>query len=457
LSVTKKRKKVTGTRVFLCFIVAGLLFSVPTVFTSAHIMQTTTCGEQSLHQKLTNFTPTLVQSTDLLQLLMQVNTSKLRDYVQRIQDFGPHPTGSTTCDAVGKFLYDTLTSFNLSVRFDTWTYKLRQGKNIEATLHGQGSSNSIIIISAHYDSVVVSPGADDDGSGVAIVLVVAEIMSHYRFNSTIKFVLFSGEEQGSYGSHEYSQKAYTSKENIIGDLNLDGVGYAATSEDGHKIKHHANSQSAWMVDISQNIASLYTDTIGLEVVRLPHVTFSDQQSFVEYNYQASYLHQYSQDPYYHTSDDLIEHMNITYLAKVCKLALGTLASMAELHPLLNDNDLKITIRGSALVYPTQFSIRIENKKFKIDTANVTINISMKNLFTGEYVRIVKNSLNVSCNWSFIKEIKDFWEFKTIARKYPNQLITIEVIVKGVHDDVTLYKTQCTVGMIIGWAVFLLPK
>jgi len=286
--------------------------------------------------------------------------SVLRDYVQRIQDFGPHPTGSAPYDAVGKYLYDTLSSFNLSVQYDPWTYKLRQGKNIEATLHGQGSSDSIVFLSAHYDSVTISPGADDDGSGVAIVLTAAEIMSHYKFNCTIKFVLFSGEEQGLYGSHEYVQKVFASKENIIGDLNLDGVGYAANLENGHKIKHYANNQSAWMVDISQKIASLYADTIGLEVIKLPHVTFSDQQSFVEYNYQASYLNEYSIDPYYHTSDDLIKHMNITYLVKVCKLTLGTLASMAELHPLLNDNDLKITIRGSLLAYPSQFSIRIEN-------------------------------------------------------------------------------------------------
>jgi len=79
---------------------------------------------------------------------------------------------------------------------------------------------------------------------------------------------------------------------------------------------------------------------------------------------------------------------------------------------------------------------------------------MKNLFTGEYI---KNSLNVSCNWSFIKDIKDFWEFKTITRKYPNQFVTIEVTMKGLYDDVTLYTIQRSVGMIIGWAVFLLPK
>jgi hypothetical protein len=453
LSVTKKRKKVTSKKVFLCFIIAGLLFSFPTIFTSAHIMQTPTCGEQSSHQKLTTLLSTPIQSPDLLQLMLQVNMSVLRDYVQHIQDFGPHPTGSAPNEALGTYLYDTLSAFNLSVRYDPWMYKLRQGNNIEATLPGQGSTGSIVILSAHYDSVAISPGADDDGSGVACVLSTAEILSHYRYNCTIKFVLFSGEEQGLYGSHEYAQKAFAAKENIIGDLNLDGVGYT-TSETGYKIKHYANNQSAWMVDISENIAAVYAEAIGLEVVPLPSVTFSDQQSFIEYKYQASYLNEYSLDPYYHTSDDRIEHMNITYLTKVCKLAIGTLASMAQLHPLLNDNDLKITIRGEVLALPAQFSIRIENKKSTIDTANVTINIAMKNLFTGEYV---KNSYNATCNWSFVEEIKDYWDFKTVSRKYPNQFITIEVIVKGIRDDATLYTTQGTAGMIIGRAVFLLPK
>lgn len=457
MRVTKKRKKGAGTKVFLTFIIAGLLFSFPTLFTSAFIIKTPAYDEQSFHQKLTPVLSTSVQSPDILQFILQVNASELHDYIEHIQDFGPHPTGSAPYEAVGKYLYDTLSSFNLSVRYDPWKYKLRQGKNIEATLPGQGSSSGIVILSAHYDSVAISPGADDDGSGVAAVLAAAEILSHYRFNDTIKFVLFSGEEQGLYGSHEYVRKAFASKENIIGDLNLDGVGYAATSENGHKIKHHANNQSAWMVDISENIASLYAAVIGLDVVKLPSVKFSDQQSFMEYNYQASYLFEYSLDPYYHTSDDRIEHMNITYLANVCKLAIGTLASMAELHPLLNDNDLKITIRGVALAFPAQFSVRIENEKSKIDTANVSIDISMKNLFTGEYVRIVKTSFNVTCNWSFVEEIKDYWEFKTMSRKYPNQLISIEVIVKGIRDDATLYTTQRTVGMIIGWEIFLLPK
>jgi hypothetical protein len=354
-------------------------------------------------------------------------------------------------------LYDTLTSFQLSVRYDPWKDKLRSGKNIEATLPGKTDNKGIVLISAHYDTVTISPGADDDGSGVAIVLAVAEIMSQYSFNSTTRFVLFSGEEQGLLGSHEYVQNAYRHGQHIIGDLTLDGVGYAVASDDGSKIKHHSNNQSAWMVDISKTIASLYYDEIGLEVVKLPHVTFSDHESFVKYNYDASFFYQYVLTPYYHTSEDTLEHMNITYLTKVCKLTVGTLASIAELHPRLRNSDLEISMMGQPRTYPCQFIVRIDNEKSRIDSINATINIAMKNLRTGQYVLMIKDFHNITCNWTFTEEIKTFWEFKTEGRKYSSQFFALEVTVKGIKDDVTLYKSQRSIGVIVGWSLFLLPK
>jgi len=349
-----------------------------------------------------------------------------------------------------------MNSFQVSVQYDSWRYKLYSGKNIVATLQGKENSN-IVVVSAHYDSASISPGANDDGSGVAIVLALAEIMSHYSFNSTIRFVLFSGEEQGLLGSHEYVQSASRKDEHILGDITLDGVGYAMTSEDGSIIKHHANNQSHWMVDISKAIALTYHNEIGLEVIGFPHVTFSDHESFVKYNYDASYFWEYAITPFYHTSEDTLEYMNITYLAKVCKLTVGTLASMAKLHPVLSDDDLDISIKGRALTYPCQFCVRIENKKSMIDTANVTINIAMKNLRTGQYVLMMIHTDNISCNWTFTKEIKTVWEFKTIGRQYSNQLISFDVVVRGIKDDVTLYTSQHTIGVIIAQFILLFPK
>lgn len=423
-------------------------------------------GSPIKHSVLTRQTETLEKSnnpfctsrsSDILQMIQQVNASILTTYIQNIQDFGPHPTGSDTCKAVGTYLYDTLKSFNLSVRYDPWKYKLRSGKNIEATLPGTKNDDCIVVVSAHYDSVAVSPGANDDGSGVAVVLAAADIMRNYSFNSTIRFVLFSGEEQGLLGSHEYVQNAFRNGQHIIGDLQLDGVGYAVTQEDGSKIRHHANDQSAWMVDISSAIASTFQNDIGLEVIRRPHVAFSDHQSFVHYDYDASYFWQYTESPTDHTSEDLLENMNITYLTKICRLTIGTLASIAELHPLLSKNDINISIRGHVLTHPGQLCIRIENKKSHLDSANVTINIAMKNLRTGQYVFMKIDTNNIACNWTFTKEITTFWEFKIINLRYSSQLVSVEVVAKGVKDDVPLYTMQRTIGIIIARCIFLIPR
>jgi hypothetical protein len=438
------------------FIIMCLLSGMINTTVAASTMKQPFFPEQSFPHERINNSLCIGRSSDILQMIQQVNASILRAYVQKIQDFGPHPTGSDACEAFGEYLYDTLNSFQVSVQFDSWHYKLRSGKNIVASLQGKESDN-IVVVSAHYDSFHISPGADDDGSGVAVVLAIADILSHYTFNSTVRFVLFSGEEQGLLGSHEYVQNAYRKDERILADLNLDGVGTAVTLDDGSKIKHHANNQSAWMVDISKAIASKYHDEIGLEVIGLPHVTFSDHESFVKYNYDASYFLEYNLTSFYHTPEDTLEHMNISYLTNVCKLTVGTLASIAELNPCLSNGDLDVSIKGRVLSHPFQFCVQIENKKSRIDSANVTITIAIKNLRTGQYVIMMMDTQNITCNWTFTNEIKSFWEFKIKGRPSSNQIISFDVIVKGIKDDATLYTRQQTLGVIAAQSVFLFPK
>jgi hypothetical protein len=178
---------------------------------------------------------------------------------------------------------------------------------------------------------------------------------------------------------------------------------------------------------------------------------------VDYQYDASYFWQYALTPYYHTSEDTLEHMNMTYLAKICKLTIGTLASIAELTPHLSNDDLDISIKGRVLAFPCQFKVRIENKKPMIDTANVTINIAIKNLRTGQYVLVTIHTGDIPCNWTFMKEIETVWEFQTKGRKYSNQFISFDVIVRGIKDDVTLYQSQQIHGVIVANSIFLFPR
>jgi len=392
-------------------------------------------------------------NSEIADMMQQVDESTLEKHVRTIQDFGPHPTGSEACDNVRDYIYGELDEMNMSVRYDDWSFRGREGRNIEATLPGRGSHGGIIIVCAHYDSVLVSPGADDDGSGVSAVLTIAEIMSRHTFNSTIRFVLFSGEEQGRFGSREYAREAYENGDNIIGVVALDGIGYAVSSEDGNKIRNLVDNESDWIADASDRVNEMYGEYIGLDIVRLPNEPISDHQSFLDYGYDASYLLEYTLDPYYHTSDDRIEHMNMTYLAKVSRLALGTLAYMANSNHAVSDDDLKIKIKGTVLSYPAQLTVRIENSRYGEDTANLSIDIGMRNMFTGEYVR---GPYNTTCSWTFSEEVGEYWEFKVASRSYSPSLLVVDVRIKGFNDDIGLNKEVKTFGISFSDFVILFP-
>jgi hypothetical protein len=395
-----------------------------------------------------------IDNLTLVEMIQQVNESTLENHIQTIQDFGPHPTGSIELEEVKDYLYQQLNEYDLSVDLKPWKYKFKSGYNVEATLPCIGSSNGIVIICAHYDSVAVSPGADDDGSGVASVLTIAEIMSETECNSTIKFVLFSGEEQGLYGSHKYAEEAYENQENIIGVICLDGVGYADNYLSGHTIKNFADESSDWIVDISRSIIEEYNEYVNLEILRFPNERISDHHSFYELGFQTSYFLEYTINPYYHTSEDTIDKMNMSYLTKICRLALGTVAGMAEVNRVLRNEDIEISMKGSILSYPAQLIVRVENKRYSDDTANLTIHIEMKNLFTGEYV---EGPYNSSSNWIFQKEINDYWEFVLASHIYSFELMNLEVTIKGFNDDIGLYKERHAFGVVGKSLILLVPK
>lgn len=104
-----------------------------------------------------------------------------------------------------------------------------QGTNI--VFEKQGRSEETILVSAHYDSNPALFGTDgmaftDNGSGVAIVLELAQTLSYYKTQDlpyTIRFGLWDAEEHGEYGSQAYAEWLTTqpNNDNVIMDINLD--------------------------------------------------------------------------------------------------------------------------------------------------------------------------------------------------------------------------------------------
>ena len=87
----------------------------------------------------------------------------------------------------------------------------RQTANVVATLHGTENPELIYVVSSHYDSVVVGPGADDDSSGTAALLETARVLAGHPQPATIVFASFTGEEAGLLGSREFVRRAVADK------------------------------------------------------------------------------------------------------------------------------------------------------------------------------------------------------------------------------------------------------
>jgi Zn-dependent M28 family amino/carboxypeptidase len=119
--------------------------------------------------------------------------------------------------------------------------------NVYAVLRGTNAANAgrIFIVSGHYDSrnsdplnaTDAGPGANDDGSGTAVVLECARVLSKHRFPATIIFLTVAGEEQGLYGSAHFAQMAKAAGWNIEAVLNNDIVGGDRTPGDTLRNPH----------------------------------------------------------------------------------------------------------------------------------------------------------------------------------------------------------------------------
>ncbi|MDH7507024.1 MAG: M20/M25/M40 family metallo-hydrolase, partial [Candidatus Thermoplasmatota archaeon] len=262
-------------------------------------------------------------------MLEQVDESIYLSYLENITSFGPRRTGTSACVAAAEYIYNQFESMELDVRYHHWSNGGYTSDNVEATLNGTDeTSDEIYIVCAHYDTVSGSPGADDDGSGTVAVLTAAYIMSQYQFNHTIKFVTFSGEEQGLLGSKVYAQQAKAQGWNIKGVLNADMISYAVTTNDGNNLIVYENTASEWLYAYTYNINNEYNDYIHLTLHHGGSIWGSDHNSFWDQGYNALFYFEYTETPYYHTSGDTIDHINATYAVKNVRLILATLAELA---------------------------------------------------------------------------------------------------------------------------------
>ncbi|MFO7678111.1 MAG: M28 family metallopeptidase, partial [Thermoplasmatota archaeon] len=274
----------------------------------------------------------LLSTNDIsvVDMIEQIDEELVSYYHTNLMSYGVRYTGTLNATFASAYIFEEFENMGLDVSFHEWTFAGYECRNVVATLPGTDScSNAIYILCAHYDTVPGSIGANDDGSGVAAVLAAAKILSQYSFNHTLRFITFSGEEVGTYGSFSYARDAYRNKDNIIAVFNADMIGYANTTKGGKTIRFFQPDRSSWMADYASTIAEKYNDLIDLSVEKLPNYIGADHQAFIDYGYDGSWIAHYDGYPWGHTSEDTPDKMNWTYQVKATKLLLAIMAEISQ--------------------------------------------------------------------------------------------------------------------------------
>ncbi|MBC7081342.1 MAG: Zn-dependent exopeptidase M28 [Thermoplasmatales archaeon] len=263
------------------------------------------------------------------EILSLLNEEMLFNYTQAIVSFGPRVTGSDACYNCAKYIHEKFLSFGLDSTIYNWSVSsgLRKynGQNVEGVLPGD---EKIIIFNAHFDSVENTVGADDNAAGVASLIAVAEVMSKFRFNHTVKFVAFSGEENGLLGSNEYARNSYEKDDFIIVEMNADMIAHA-NGENGSKFRIYATEDADWIVE---KIKEINKNFLSFELI-IGNINRkfggSDYLSFAKYGFESIAFFEYEWNPYMHQPEDDLSNVNFSYLLKTTRLIAGAIACTAD--------------------------------------------------------------------------------------------------------------------------------
>jgi hypothetical protein len=281
--------------------------------------------------------------------------------------------------AARQWIYDQFRSYSprLEVSFDPYKVK-KQGTrilrdvevvNVVAVLPGTTQPEKRLIVGGHYDSVAMvrkaglpepkgdgsdpsfddsidfeksiespSPGATDDASGTALVLELARVMSQYKFEKTIVFVTFAGEELGLIGSTLYADKAKADNDQIEAMFNNDIVGNDVSGngrkEDGlvHVFSEDPDdSPSRELARYIREAGQRYVPGFKAELVfrndrfgRGGDHTGFNQNGFTAVRFTTAAENLESQ----HTANDTLEKTSPSYNANVARVNAAGLASLA---------------------------------------------------------------------------------------------------------------------------------
>ncbi|MCA9969210.1 MAG: M20/M25/M40 family metallo-hydrolase, partial [Anaerolineales bacterium] len=205
--------------------------------------------------------------------------------------------------------------------------------------------SGVILIMAHYDNrapeiadgFTRAPGANDNGSGVALLLESARILSGREWNQTIVFVAMAAEEQGTFGSRHFAQQAFLNNVNVLAAINYDAVGGRAGIPQYVRLFSYdlLGSQAGALARYYDFIGGLYLPTFPVVIIDAldREGRWGDHREFVELGMPAVRVIESEEDPELVNSLlDTWSLIDYDYLQNVVKLNVAVVANLAGAPP-----------------------------------------------------------------------------------------------------------------------------
>ncbi|HEY9826514.1 MAG TPA: M28 family peptidase [Stenomitos sp.] len=218
-----------------------------------------------------------------------------------------------------------------------------QGHNLLLKLPGSAAKQAPIIVGAHYDGIPGTPGADDNASGVAVLLLLAEAFASNPASRPIWLVGFDLEEWGMLGGAALARTLHDQQQQIHLMLSLEMLGYRSQAQrypisgmerfygkTGDYIALVGNVRSSAKLLKMSRVMSRFVSTellpVPLSGKILPDTRLSDHSPFWDYGYEAVMVTDtaFLRNPNYHKSSDTIESLDLEFLEDVYRGIEATL-------------------------------------------------------------------------------------------------------------------------------------
>jgi len=230
-----------------------------------------------------------------------------------------------------RFIKEYFEGLGFETMFQNFTYSGYSARNVIGVKIGTMYPDELVVIGAHFDSMsempnTNAPGANDDGSGTAAMMHLAELLSAVKTQRTIHFVAFGAEEQGLVGSSYYVSSAVKNKWKILNAICMDMISYSGhflgvTVEGTTRFRELIDSVAYNMIEYSReknfvtrtSTVSYGSDHVPFQQAGIPAILVIERDD--------------TDTPYYHKTTDTWQTLNKEQTVAIMR---GVSASICDL-------------------------------------------------------------------------------------------------------------------------------